>query len=114
MASPFPGMDPYLEGPGRWPGVHTRLITAIADILTEQLRPRYFVDVQDRVYVSDEGEPGRSVIIRDLYLTEHHNAPASLRTKGPTTAVGTLEVAQPVELRLLDDEIHEPRVAIYD
>jgi len=26
MPSPFPGMDPYLEHPARWGGVHARLI----------------------------------------------------------------------------------------
>jgi hypothetical protein len=112
MPSPFPGMDPYLESPGRWPGVHTRLITAAADLLTEQLRPRYFVDVQDRVYVSHEGDPGRSVIVPDLFLTEravplHVGTPAK-------AAVGVLDVAQPIELKLVDDEIHEPRLAIID
>ncbi|MGB3767260.1 MAG: DUF4058 family protein [Phormidesmis sp.] len=28
MASPFPGMDPYLEHPEIWPGVHLLLIAA--------------------------------------------------------------------------------------
>jgi len=34
MPSPFPGMDPYLEGRRIWPGVHARLIVAITDYLT--------------------------------------------------------------------------------
>ena len=29
MAYPFPGMNPYLEDPELWPGVHGRLIVAI-------------------------------------------------------------------------------------
>ncbi|MCK4452049.1 MAG: DUF4058 family protein [Anaerolineae bacterium] len=29
MPSPFPGMDPYLEYPVRWPDVHHSLITYI-------------------------------------------------------------------------------------
>ena len=33
MPTPFPGMDPYLERPGLWHEVHTRLIVAIADAL---------------------------------------------------------------------------------
>src|SRR5688572_14633800 len=109
MPSPFPGMDPYLESPGRWPGVHTRLITAAADLLTEQIRPRYFVDVQERVYVSEEGEPGRSVIVPDLLLTER-DGPFANRAAG----TATLEISKPIELRLLDQEIHEPRLAIID
>jgi len=104
-------MDPYLESPGRWPGVHTRLITAAADMLTEQLRPRYFVDVQDRVYVSDEGEPGRRVIVPDLFLTESATGSALAAAH---TAVGTATVAEPVEMTLLDEEIREPRIIIID
>ena len=30
MPSPFPGMDPYLEHPALWPGVHQRFIGAYA------------------------------------------------------------------------------------
>ncbi len=40
MASPFPGMNPYLEHPDRWSTVHNRLIVAIADLLTPQLLPK--------------------------------------------------------------------------
>jgi hypothetical protein len=32
MPSPFPGINPYLEHPELWPGVHHRLIVAIADL----------------------------------------------------------------------------------
>ncbi len=43
MRPPFPGMDPWLENPIIWPGVHNWLITAIADDLAPKLAPRYFV-----------------------------------------------------------------------
>ena len=39
MPSPFPGMDPYLEG-ARWMGVHGQLIAEIARQLAPLLRPR--------------------------------------------------------------------------
>lgn len=51
-ASPFPGMDPYLEEPTRWPGVHTRLLTLIADTLAPQLAPTYTVVIKERVYIA--------------------------------------------------------------
>jgi hypothetical protein len=50
MPSPFPGMNPYLEHPERWPAVHNRLIVAIADALVPQLLPKYLVDIEKRVY----------------------------------------------------------------
>lgn len=50
MSSPFPGMNPYLENPDLWPGVHGRIIVAIADFLSPQLRPKYFVAIEERIY----------------------------------------------------------------
>jgi len=35
----FPGMDPYLEHPALWEGVHARLIVAIANQLQPKLNP---------------------------------------------------------------------------
>lgn len=51
MPSPFPGMDPYLELPERWPDFHTRLIVELANTLTRRLRPRYIVAVEQRTYL---------------------------------------------------------------
>ena len=40
MPSPFPGMDPYLEG-YLWPDVHHSLASEISRQLMPRLRPRY-------------------------------------------------------------------------
>lgn len=45
MPSPFPGMNPYLENPEFWSGVHHWLINGIARVLGLQLRPKYYVAV---------------------------------------------------------------------
>lgn len=50
MPSPFPGMNPYLENPSLWPSVHHFLISKIAEFLFPQLRPKYIVAVEVRVY----------------------------------------------------------------
>ena len=42
MRPPFPGMDPWLEGPTIWADVHGRLITSIADALAPQLASALF------------------------------------------------------------------------
>jgi hypothetical protein len=49
-------MDPYLEHPALWPGVHTWLIATLADLLRPQVTPRYYVAVEERFYVADEAE----------------------------------------------------------
>ena len=40
MTSPFPGMDPYLEG-YLWPDVHNSLAFAIKELLAPQISPKY-------------------------------------------------------------------------
>ena len=49
MPSPFPGMNPYLEHPELWPGVHLLLIAEITNFLAPQIRPKYRVAVEVRV-----------------------------------------------------------------
>ena len=64
MPIPFPGMNPYLEHPDLWPTVHQRLMTALADILKQQLPATYQIRLRERHYqVSGEdalvvGTPG--------------------------------------------------------
>ena len=55
--NPFPGMNPYLENPGLWPGVHNRIIVQLSTFLSRRLRPEYSVSIQERVYIS--AEPAR-------------------------------------------------------
>ena len=51
MNTPFPGMDPYLEHPAIWEGVHARLVVAIANQLQPRLDPRYVTSVEERVFI---------------------------------------------------------------
>jgi hypothetical protein len=59
-------MDPYLEDPSLWPDVHHGLISEMQAVLNRQLRPQYHVRVEERVYISDENDPGRKAIIPDV------------------------------------------------
>lgn len=54
MPSPFPGMDPYLEG-NEWMSFHAQFCTEIARQLAPQLRPRY-VALTMRRFVTDTPE----------------------------------------------------------
>lgn len=51
MPNPFPGMDPYLEGP-LWTTVHSNLIEEIARQLAPKLRPRYLALTNERILVA--------------------------------------------------------------
>lgn len=56
MNSPFPGMNPYLENPVFWSELHHRLITAIADVIEENIPPQYRVAIEQRTYLSDDSD----------------------------------------------------------
>ncbi|MEL6455801.1 MAG: DUF4058 family protein [Cyanobacteria bacterium J06623_5] len=47
----FPGMNPYLESPHRWPEMHTWLIVELARAINPQLLPKYRAAVETRVYI---------------------------------------------------------------
>jgi hypothetical protein len=51
FASPFPGMDPYLEAPGLWPDVHERLINIMAEQLAPLLAPKYITELNSRIVI---------------------------------------------------------------
>ncbi|HZK81443.1 MAG TPA: DUF4058 family protein [Humisphaera sp.] len=67
MPSPFPGMDPYLEGP-LWTSVHTQLSVEIARQLSPMLRPRYVARTPKRfVIATAEDEDDITVSTADTY-----------------------------------------------
>ena len=103
MAMIFPGMDPYLEDPQLWPGIHSRLVVYIADHLQPKIRPRYVAAIEQRVFV--EG-PDRE-IIPDVWMRKH-------RDENGGTAVAVAEDEAPVVVRVSELEIHESYIEIVD
>ncbi len=51
MPSPFPGMDPYLEHPEFFPGLHNRLIVELSNELQAALPPAYYAEIGSRVWI---------------------------------------------------------------
>jgi hypothetical protein len=104
-------MDPYLETPGLWPDVHHGLISEIQAQLNRRLRPKYHVRVEERVYISDENDPGRKAIVADVQIAE---SPKSLPTPSYSNSESTA-VAEPLLMTtMIEDEIREARVEIID
>ena len=103
MSMIFPGMDPYLEDPQLWTGVHAAFIVYIRDQLQPKLRPRYIAAIEERVYV--EG-PDREVV-PDVSLRRGR---WDFGTKG--VALADTDGAEFVEVAPL--EVHETFVAILD
>ena len=113
MPSPFPGMDPYLEDPHRWPGVHNKLVGEIEAALNRLLLPRYYADIEERVYLSDENDPGRKTIIPDIRVlpTGSKKQPGGTKTPKPSPAL----VCEPVVVTsMFEEEIREPFLKVIE
>src|SRR5262249_45102023 len=88
MASPFPGMDPYLER--HWGDVHHSLITYVRDHLQRMLPKDLRARVEERVFV-ESPEDGYRAIIPDVRVIERG------RRKGKRTPDASgLAVAEPL------------------
>jgi hypothetical protein len=51
MPSPFPGMDPYLESPDWFPGLHDNLIVFLKGTLQRTLPESYYAESSQRVWL---------------------------------------------------------------
>jgi hypothetical protein len=103
MPSPFPGMDPYLEHPDFWQETHNRLIVAIADTIMPQIRPKYEIAIDKRIYeITDPNDSnGDSLLvgIPDVAIKRQPNTP-----NVPTRSVATLAVTVPTTVKVPTSE----------
>lgn len=101
MPSPFPGMDPWLESSELWPGVHATMIAILRELLVPSVRPRYFVDIERRVYVLDEEDPARRHVVPDLAITKRSTPGPKTHppTNAPTTGTMVMMVQDEVVVR---------------
>lgn len=68
MPSPFPGMDPFLEGQ-KWRDFHASTLYVTRRLLTALLKPRYTVDIEESVYLQEEFD--EDLRFPDISVTEH-------------------------------------------
>ncbi len=110
MPNPFPGMNPYLEHPDFWPEVHHLLISAIKEWLTPQLRPKYRVAIEKRIY-EIQGENSLLVAIPDVSIQQKRR-PASAASNGVAVASRTV---QPLKVRIpVSAEFREGYLEVID
>jgi hypothetical protein len=100
----FPGMDPYLEDPHLWRGVHQAFVVYARDFLQPLLRPRYVAAIEERVYLQGPD----SDRYPDVLVHRHKKRPKA------KAVAATLEADEPVVVRVPAAEVHEAYVAILD
>ncbi|AFY82714.1 DUF4058 family protein [Oscillatoria acuminata] len=98
MPSPFPGMDPYLEGPNFWPEVHSRLMIEIADLLVPQLRPKYRVAIEKRIYESSGND---SVLVGIPDVIVQRRQPTATGDSNVAVAAPPTQKPLPVEVPMM-------------
>ncbi len=110
MPSPFPGMDPFLEEPTRWGGVHSTLINSIRDQLADAVSPHFIVDIEERVYITTlETDPEKRPIVPDVYVITGPPAQQPLAAAGSVMAPTLIEPLYDVEVRDRYLEIRDAR-----
>lgn len=110
MPSPFPGMDPYLEG-YLWPDVHSALASKIRQYLTPLLRPKYAARLE--IYLAEdpfpEGEIG--ILYPDVEVVEtpipQLSSPTNSSTLTITPPALALPVHSPISARITTVEIRD-------
>lgn len=101
VASPFPGMDPWLEHLSLWGEVHFRLIAALASYLSPLLAPHYYVAVGTHTYITTAPQ-APSTRVPDVAIVE--TKPGGIvQATAPATGVATAEPVM-VEVSVADTE----------
>src|SRR3954453_10659934 len=78
MPSPFPGMDPYLEAQGRWPGFHNMLIACCSELLNRELPESYVAQTDERIALVSFDVPAalqlvkHAVEVRETWIEIDH------------------------------------------
>ncbi|MEM1120821.1 MAG: DUF4058 family protein [Bacteroidota bacterium] len=111
MTSPFPGMDPYLEG-SIWPDLHHRLSTKITNLLVPQIRPKYVARIARYVVEDEAPENEIGIMYPDVEVFARDNdllrEPAvSYGNPNFTPISFSLKTIQPVEISIPVIEIKD-------
>lgn len=105
MPSPFPGMDPYLEGE-LWQEFHDRLAEQISEQLTPHIRPRY-VTALARRFVLTNAIPGMYKPQKASAIFAERPADPMPSCPGATEPAVELPSPLPEEISVISVEIRD-------
>jgi hypothetical protein len=107
MASPFPGMDPYLEY--HWGDIHSGLVIYIREAVAKQLPRGLRARVEERVVMETDGGIAPHPLLPDVRAVEY-------KPNGSVTSVpaGAVVVAEPLLVRAVPEPLTENFIEIID
>jgi Protein of unknown function (DUF4058) len=103
VPSPFPGMDPYLEQSGIWPGFHGQALSAIVAQLVPQVTPAYVVQMEEQLFIHELPAKERWQVGRGDVTVG-----SGPRPDAPSRATSGLRSA-PIEVRLTAVDVQRQR-----
>jgi hypothetical protein len=112
MPSPFPGMDPYLEHPSYFHGLHNEVIVYMQEAIQPKLPPEYWARMGRRVWV----EFAERHVEPDVFVTVSKRFGISVPDPGGGVATLDPPFAKPVIVSvppIPDDEYRESFLEIY-
>jgi hypothetical protein len=110
MPSPFPGMDPYLEG-SEWRSVHTQLSVEIARYLVPRVQPKYFIRTEKNyILAASDSELDRPLSRRSPDVSVIQATDQNVTRTG---SVAVLEPPMHLEVAIPEEE-PEVTVEIFD
>ena len=96
MLSAFPGMDPFIEGQG-WEDFHQGFIAELSAALVAQVRPRYVVRKERRIYVEHSLSTEDRAIRTDVaVLASDHDEPVAKGPESPGSAIAPVVISLPM------------------
>jgi hypothetical protein len=87
MPSPFPGMNPYLEQPSVWEDFHSRFMTYAGEAIAAQVRPSFFVKLEERVFIHEPSSEERRKLLGKPDISLFEASPSN------RTSVATVDPA---------------------
>ena len=114
MPSPFPGMDPYLEG-HLWPDVHQALAAEIRRQLAPQVRPKYVVRLATMTIHDPSPESDIGIMYPDVEVLRRTAEALPTPTSAPQRGTQRVSaISEAIDVPLLDFEVRVVTVEVYD
>ncbi|MCS7311267.1 MAG: DUF4058 family protein, partial [Armatimonadetes bacterium] len=99
-------MNPYLEDPQLWPGVHHTFVSLLRAQLNQSLPDDYVADIDERVYV-ERADTARA-IYPDVTISRPLQSSVTTQTPG-----GVALADPPLKVEFLSYPVREPFVQIF-
>jgi hypothetical protein len=96
MKSPFPGMDPYIEG-NRWGDFHATFIPCWREAIEDQLPEGFVADINEYVTVSVPHQSARRQA-PDVFVVKRGDPDRPSENRGPAKTGSSVSLLEPVEL----------------